>query len=599
MSGSGVTKRLSAMDDKPTLAHNRLETIGYPGSGQVALSGRLFARYQGNQRYLMDIYERKKDWMLEPFRNRGQAWVLEPLRNQKQELNWAGEYAGKWLDAAAVTAASSHDEGLGECAGVFATALIATQESDGYLGIEAPAQRAQAEWDIWNVKYSMTGLLTHYEVYRAEASLRAATRAGEWLINRYGVVFDSNNPFFHSPSEGGVSVDIIDQLVRLYRFTHDRKFLNFVSSVLTHFSHVVEMRSTRKAPLTHAYMLSGYLGGVAELAALDDFKEELPWVEGVWEDVIAHHVYPTGSLGYREHLMESAPNDTPVDNGQPERHHQETCATVEWLLLNARLHQATGGVRYVQSMEQTIYNALLAAQSADGMNWMYYTPLRYEKRWFTGPTSCCYWSGPRGIAHLPEWIYALDGDGIRVNLYESSEALLQLDRHDVAIQQVSRYPDSGTVTVQIQPEKTRGFTLRLRIPFRSGEARLKLNGRPFPAQSGADGYYSIRRQWSKGDQLVMEFDIPVAVHYFLNNQYGVLLRGPEVLAVDQRDNGSRDLDQLKLREGLVLRSIDPVGGRRRYIGELEAEGRPAQVVFTPYADCGDDGARFRTAFPVT
>jgi hypothetical protein len=77
------------------------------------------------------------------------------------------------------------------------------------------------------------------------------------------------------------------------------------------------------------------------------------------------------------------------------------------------------------------------------------------------------------------------------------------------------------------------------------------------------------------------------------------MRGPEVLAVDQRDNGSLDLDQLMLREGLVLRSLDPVDGRRRYLGELEAEGRPAQVVFTPYADCGDDGARFRTAFPVS
>ena len=587
------------MNDKPKLAHHRLETISYPGAGQVALSGGLSARYLGNQRYLADIYERKKDWMLEPFRNRGQEWVLEPLRNRKQELNWAGEYAGKWLDAAVVTANSRHDEGLGECAGAFAASLIATQEPDGYLGIEAPAHRAQAEWDLWNVKYSMTGLLTHYEVYQAEASLRAALRAGEWLIDRFGMVLDSNNPFFHSPSEGGVSVDILDQFVRLYRFTHERKFLDFVSSVLAHFPYVVEMRSTRKAPLTHAYMLSGYLGGVVELAALDDFKEELQWVAGVWEDLVAHHLYPTGSLGYREHLRESAPNDTPVDNGQPEKHHQETCATVEWLLLNARLHRATGEARYVQRMEQTIYNALLAAQSADGMSWMYYTPLRYEKRWFTGPTSCCYWSGPRGIAHLPEWVYALDSDGIRVNLYESSDATLRLDGRDVAVKQVSLYPDSGTVTLEIRPEIPLSFTLRLRIPFHAGETQVKLNGRPIPAVPVAAGYYELHRRWSRGDRVAMEFGIPVAVHHFLNDQYGVLVRGPEVLAVEQRDNVSLELDQLMLREGLVLRSIEPLDGRRRYMGDVQANGRSVPVVFTPYADCGGDGARFRTAFPVS
>jgi len=77
------------------------------------------------------------------------------------------------------------------------------------------------------------------------------------------------------------------------------------------------------------------------------------------------------------------------------------------------------------------------------------------------------------------------------------------------------------------------------------------------------------------------------------------MRGPEVLAVDQRDNGSLDLDQLMLREGLVLRSIAPMDGRRRYMSEAEANGRSVQVVFTPYADCGGDGARFRTAFPVS
>src|SRR5439155_25105219 len=145
--------------------------------------------------------------------------------------------------------------------------------------------------------------------------------------------------------------------------------------------------------------------------------------------------------------------DTPVDHGQPDRHHKETCAPVEWLLFNTRLYQATGKARYMQAMEQTIYNALLAAQSMDGQQWLYYLPLRYEKTWFTGPTSCCYWSGPRGIARLPEWVYALDSDGLRVNLYEASRARVQMQGQDVRVEQLTRFPDSGPVALRIEPDR--------------------------------------------------------------------------------------------------------------------------------------------------
>ena len=95
----------------------------------------------------------------------------------------------------------------------------------------------------------------------------------------------------------------------------------------------------------------------------------------------------------------------------------------------------------------------------------------------------------------------------------------------------------------------------------------------------------------------MEFEIPRAVRTFLNPNYGVTERGPEILAVDQGDNPSVDIDQIVLREEIDLISNDPVNDRRRYSGQVLAGGNSAQVVFTPYADCGGEGSRFRTAFP--
>src|SRR6185295_10259125 len=139
-------------------------------------------------------------------------------------------------------------------------------------------------------------------------------------------------------------------------------------------------------------------------------------------------------------------------------------------------HAATGNARYAEMMERTIYNALLAAQSLDGMRWMYYLPLRYEKTFFTGPTSCCYWSGPRGVARLPDFVYGVDAEGIRVNLYESSKGSLNVNGQTVAIEQESDYPDSGWVNLGIRPERPISFTLRMRVPAQASAAEFQING---------------------------------------------------------------------------------------------------------------------------
>ena len=573
-------------------------SIHYPRCDQVTLTGRLSARYCGNLKYLEHIYATREDWMLEPFRHRGMDWVLEPLRNKKAELAWAGEYAGKWLDAAVLSASNSGDEHLGRAVARFASELITTQESGGYLGIELPARRGPgSDWDVWNVKYAMTGLLTYYETRQDKASLDGAVHCGEWLINQFGMVASADHPFFSSTMDGGANVIVLDQLARLYRFTGERKFLEFANAVVAHYPPLERMRSTHQAPLWHAYNLASYLGGLVELAMASNRNTELSWIEKVWEDMTSRHLYPTGSLSFSEHLSETAPNDTPVQDGEPTRHHQETCATVEWLLFNALLYRATGRVRYMECMEQTIYNALLAAQSLDGLQWMYFTPLRYEKRWFTGPTSCCYWSGPRGIARLPGWVYALDNEGLRVNLYESGKATLRLDDSAIAIKQTSFYPDLGKVSLEVEPTVPVTFTLHLRIPPRANEVKFKLNGQPVLPDLAKDGYFRFRRIWTQGDRIEMDFEVPVIVRDFLGPHYGVIVRGPEVLAVDQQDNSELDLDQIILREQMILNSIGPVNGRRRYQGEATVDGRSVQIIFTPYADCGGEGARFRTAFP--
>ena len=124
-----------------------------------------------------------------------------------------------------------------------------TQESGGYLGIELPSRRGQgSDWDIWNVKYAMTGLLTSFETSQDKPSLDAAVRCGEWLINHFGMVSAADHPFFSSTMEGGSNVVVLDQLARLYRFTGERNFLEFANAVVAHYPPIERMRRTYRAP---------------------------------------------------------------------------------------------------------------------------------------------------------------------------------------------------------------------------------------------------------------------------------------------------------------------------------------------------------------
>lgn len=595
------------------------QVVEFAKASNTRISGRLGQRHKANTSYLLHIYAKYGESMLEPFRHRGQ-WQKVGFSHT---LGWDGEYAFKWLDAAVKTAASTGHDLLTKQVNSFAESLRSLQEADGYMGIENADQKGKAEWDIWNQWYALTGWLTHYELMQDEESLSAAAKVGEWIVETYGPVESKDAWFFKGALDGGCNIDVIGQLVRLYEFTGSQGLLNFVGQAIEQYPAIQTMRETGKAVIEiggghgetpdkmHAYVLSAYLGGVVEYALAAGQDHELDWIESVWDDLVDNHLYPTGSLGYKERLRLDAPNDS------PDMEHQETCATVEWMLLNRRLYGATGKVRYVHMLEKTAYNALLAAQSVDGMKWDYYTPLRYHKRWGSGPTHCCYWSGPRGVAMLPELVYATDGEGLYVNLLEQSEGILEVKGRRVTVEQVSEYPGKGEVSLQLGLGGQLDFALRLRIPAWAESVNLRVNGESCEVEAEPGEYIELTRTWADGDRVGMTFD--VVTRLLEMKGYGVAVsRGPEVMSLDSRDNEARFLDTVVMDSvsvpvSLELVPIEPRNGRRLYAGQVLVNALPRTVTFTPYADAGaivvphepmsgldmsffEEGACFRTVF---
>lgn len=583
-------------------------TFPSPTSVKLDPDGRFHSRFRGNVNYLRYQHDYYGQDMLEAFASRHYS------PGKLLERVWDGEYAGKWLDAATRTAVNTGDDAQLKMVDTFAASLCRHQQPDGYMGIKLPTDRKldewEVDWDLWCQWNALIGLLTHYELRSRRASLQTASRIGEWIVKTYGPIEDKKARFFQGEVTGGLTrVVTIGQLVRLYRHTANEDLLEFVGQVIQHYPPIRQMLSSGEPYLAHPYMLSAVLGGVVEYARLTKDYKMLAKAEQVWDGLVKDHLFPTGSLGEREDLDDKLLKDVP--DGQL----QETCATTEWIFFTQSLYAVTGRAKYAEALERTCYNALLAAQSVDGMKWCYWTPLRYSKDWFHGPTRCCFFSGPKGIARLPQLIYAVKDSVIYVNFFETSSATLDTTGGQVRIIQTSQFPEIGASTITLKTPPVFKGTLRIRKPRWTTEFQIKLKGKLVPDDSDVKGYCNVNLEGSTEYRLEVQFDIPLMLEQLSKDNY-VIRRGPEILSIDVRDNidtwlGAED-DLITIPQDIKLEQIksyhkhqwpgpvDSSAARRRYAVSVydDRTSEPRTVILTPYADAGNQGAAFRTVFPL-
>lgn len=549
----------------------------------LTLTGGLGQRYAGHLAYLQ-WRGRDLDRLLFPFEHRDE-W--------QRVRDWDGEYLGKWLDAAVRTADLTGDPTLLRQTTEAATRLRATQEADGYLGTELPAHRFRPDWPLWMHWLAMKGLREYGQRRHDDACVQAAIRGGDWFVSQFHPLTDSHSALF--ACRHGV-LAILDELAELHAITGAAPLLDLAAAAIAHYPPFQAMRASGKAPPMHAYSLLTYLGGAALVAHARGDGATLAWLTATWDELATQHLYPTGSVSTNEHLAQP-PSDLP--NG----HLQETCATVEWLIFTQRLYGITGEPRYAHMIERTVRNALLAAQSCDGKKWTYFTPLRTHKEWLIGPTDCCFFSGPRGLARLPDLLYHRDAEGLRVDLFESSTVTVRLHEQAVTLVQESAYPAVGRVTLCVQPAQPLRFTLKLRLPEHTTNAQVQVNGQPVALSAAAGAYLVLDRTWQPRDTVLLTFD-PCVWQARLHDQSALVLRGIEVLSFDRRDNET-DYDQVRLpTDPLVAPAPSSSDGRPRYRVTADVAGQAVPLLFTPYADAGNatvgvmaGHATFRTAFP--
>jgi DUF1680 family protein len=254
---------------------------------------------------------------------------------------------------------------------------------------------------------------------------------------------------------------------------------------------------------------------------------------------------------------------------------------------NHRLFLLHGDAKYLDVLERVIYNGFLSGISLDGQRFFYPNPLASDghetfnqgapgrKGWFD--CSCCPTNVVRFLPSIAGYVYAQRERDLFVNLFVAGSATVDVDGRPVKVQQDTRYPWDGRVTLTLEPERAEELTLHVRVP---GWAR----GRPVPsdlyryvgpssepvvvAVNGEaqqvdleKGFATIHRTWKRGDTVVLSLPMPVrrvVSHEKVDANTGrvALERGPVVYCAEAVDNDGGVFN-------LVLPDDAPLEARRR------------------------------------
>jgi DUF1680 family protein len=235
------------------------------------------------------------------------------------------------------------------------------------------------------------------------------------------------------------------------------------------------------------------------------------------------------------------------------------------MLWNHRLLQFSGESKYADLIERALYNGFLSGVSLDGARFFYENPLasaghHHRQSWFNCP--CCPPNLARTLASVGQYFYSTGANDIWVHLYGQNTAKMQLNEREVSLRQVTKYPWEGDITFELGIADPRHFTLHLRVPAWCKQWRLLVNGEPVERTatnelSTANGYVHLSREWSPGDVIEYNMEMPIQAvwsHPAVRDLRGrvALERGPIVYCLEGVDHAGLPLDRIVIDPQNVL-----------------------------------------------
>lgn len=482
----------------------------------------------------------------------------------------------KALEGCANLLATAPDAALKSRCDAIIDLIGAAQEPDGYLytsrTILDPDNMPPGGAPRWSDMGGGHELYCAGHLYEAGVAYAKATGATKLLdiaIRNANLVAATFGPKGNQHPCGHPEVEI--GLAKLHEATHDQRYLDLLRFFID-----TRGRADRGRPLYgdyaqdhapvleqheavgHAVRLAYLQSGMLELARLDGDRRYLNASESVWNDIVARKMYLTGGIGSQGN-NEGFGIPFELANGSA---YNETCAAIAFVQWSQRLFLATGDARYVDVLERTLHNGMLAGWSLAGDRFFYPNPLeassgRQRSPWFD--CACCPPNVVRFIASMPGFAYATGPRDLYVNLFLGGTAKTAVGGAPIAIESRGSMPFGGDVRLTLRPAAPQPFALRIRIPAwaRGADAdpelyratapqgepvRVLVNGvaTTFATERG---YAVVDRTWNAGDTVTLTLPMPIMTvtadeRVAADRGRMALERGPFVYCLESIDNAN-------------------------------------------------------------
>ncbi len=302
----------------------------------------------------------------------------------------------------------------------------------------------------------------------------------------------------------------------------------------------------------HAVRAMYFYSGMADIAAETRDRDYQSAVISLWDNMVNKKYYVTGGIGSGETSEGFGPNYSLGNEA-----YCETCSSCGVVFFQYKLNLAYHDAKYADLYEQTMYNALLGGVALDGQSFCYTNPLVNTERakWHVCP--CCVGNFARTLLMVPTWTYVKSNDGLYVNMFVGSRIHVgQVAGTAVEVVQKTEYPWHGSISITVNPEEAKTFSVHVRIPDRttsklykdspqvSGVKRFSVNGQEQTPEI-RKGYAVVTREWNRGDRIELELPMePQRVfadsRIKADSDMVALKYGPLIYNVETADNGNID-----------------------------------------------------------
>jgi DUF1680 family protein len=545
-----------------TIFHTRKEAFQFLRLGEIRPGGWMRIQMQNDLEHgfvghldqlVPDLIQRDEiygaDRLTKAVKTKDLGVVAKETPWEVQFLWWNSETQSNWLDGLARTALLLDHQQFLEKTRRRVERLLATQDSDGYLGIYAPDLRfnfSSENGELWAQASLFRALLGWYEAAHDERAIAAVRRAVDVTMQAYPMgqshPFDVKNDFA-GVGHGLVFTDILD---RLYQLTGEERYLAYAHWLYVEYSrqplsqddvqlaHLLDPQYRFKAHGVHTYEHLRSLLTAAYAAEDAQLDKVLSAALAKLETCLTPSGAPIGDefiYGRQAHASEIGYEYCSIQELLDTYTHllQKTGAAqwgdrIEWLLFNAgqgARHPHQPAIAYLKTDNSFSMTGPLHPddpQDAHNPQIRYkYSPVHQDV------AVCCVPNAGRIYPYYVRSMWLSSPSGLAAALYGDCELHTTLNGVKVVIREETRYPFDLAVNLSLEIEQPTAFELALRLPaWADGFELTDAN-----VDEVRDGFILLHRTWRIGDRIALRFMANAAAHSWGKNEvyfsYGPLL----------------------------------------------------------------------------